>query len=512
MRLLRIVKGLLLIVIVFLSGAPACSAFSLLGPYTKWMSFTNHYRLPGDIGGPMGIGQGYRWNVPIVTYAFDKSFMDFFGSNGVAAVEQAIAILNRVPPASHIVLTNYPTYALRENYTAESQALYDLKSAALSLLLEHMGLAEPTRNVFTLRRWDPILQSGDYYFQGQWPSWFIPNYVIRRNFDPKTLQESQYVNGVLTSGYILFETNLVSGSLVQADVTEYPIDGTDYRFAGGVADKYTLLNPGFLYTGLTSDDVGGLRYLLSTNTVSYERLLPDVRAPSPTAPSVVNGALRPGVEKVSFVRHPYTPLNRPSTMSYQYTDTYVVNGVRYHQLLERSVGEPDFLFTAANLTAGVDAGAGYSRTDTSKWWNSMAGTTNVNRGGPGVIRPPAKITFHKRGVWVDTSDDYLQTSPLDWRWGSFGTGANLPITYRSRLPLGTRSQLLINLHLDPNPLGVAKTFTWQLPVRIGSNALLQTSINLQNWQLVTAVANDGTLVDWYHLMNGSQRFFRVVPE
>src|SRR5579864_3591296 len=65
-------------------------AFSLLGPFTDWMYATNGYHLGYDIGGPMNINEGYRWNVPVVTYGFGKSFLDYFGSNGVAAVEGAI--------------------------------------------------------------------------------------------------------------------------------------------------------------------------------------------------------------------------------------------------------------------------------------------------------------------------------------------------------------------------------------------------------------------------------------
>ena len=108
-----------------------------------------------DIGGPMDIGSEYRWNVPVVTYGFDKSFLDYFGTNGVAAVESAIQVLNDLPPASDIVLTNYPFESQQINYQAQSLSLYDLKSERFCLLLEQMGLATPTRYVFALRLRDP---------------------------------------------------------------------------------------------------------------------------------------------------------------------------------------------------------------------------------------------------------------------------------------------------------------------------------------------------------------------
>ena len=36
------------------------------------------------------IGEEYRWNTPLLTYAYDESFLNYFGSNGVVAIENAI--------------------------------------------------------------------------------------------------------------------------------------------------------------------------------------------------------------------------------------------------------------------------------------------------------------------------------------------------------------------------------------------------------------------------------------
>src|ERR1051325_5231065 len=84
-------------------SAPCVRAFSLLGPYAVWMDEAKSFRQPDrDIGGPMNIGEEYRWNVPVVTYGFDASFLEYFGSNGVAAVERAIEVLNRLRPASQL--------------------------------------------------------------------------------------------------------------------------------------------------------------------------------------------------------------------------------------------------------------------------------------------------------------------------------------------------------------------------------------------------------------------------
>src|SRR5882757_8706750 len=137
----------ILIALVLQTFAPRLQAFSLLGPYADWMTQLHGYRQLPDIGGPMNLNEEYRWNVPTLTYAFDKSFVDYFGSNGVAAVESAIQILNDLPAASDMVLSNYPPDTRHVNFVATAQNVYDLKSVTLALLVEHMGLGQPARNV-----------------------------------------------------------------------------------------------------------------------------------------------------------------------------------------------------------------------------------------------------------------------------------------------------------------------------------------------------------------------------
>ena len=73
------------------------------------MDFAKGYHLPADldnrgddIGGPMNLGEEYRWNVPIITYGFDEAFLNFFGTNGVLEVEKAIAIAQRHAAAQNL--------------------------------------------------------------------------------------------------------------------------------------------------------------------------------------------------------------------------------------------------------------------------------------------------------------------------------------------------------------------------------------------------------------------------
>src|SRR5215213_2592559 len=46
------------------------------------------YNFPGDIGAPVDPLEFYRWNVPVITYACDDSFVQYFGTNGIKAIDE----------------------------------------------------------------------------------------------------------------------------------------------------------------------------------------------------------------------------------------------------------------------------------------------------------------------------------------------------------------------------------------------------------------------------------------
>ena len=154
----------LLAVMLALGVLHQAMAFSLLGPFNTlpvtWQNdgFAGRpqglgYAIGGSIGGPKFPLEAYRWNVPVITYAFDESFLRYFGPDGVEAVEEAIEMLNGLPAASAMsdTLSEFPLDTKGLNHLAQSLGLLDIKSYALSLLLEEMGLANPERFVWTLR-------------------------------------------------------------------------------------------------------------------------------------------------------------------------------------------------------------------------------------------------------------------------------------------------------------------------------------------------------------------------
>src|SRR5476649_73125 len=54
------------------------------------------YGLNGDIVAPKDYGSGYRRNIPTLYYAYNASFLNYFGSNGPVSIDAAFAILNNV--------------------------------------------------------------------------------------------------------------------------------------------------------------------------------------------------------------------------------------------------------------------------------------------------------------------------------------------------------------------------------------------------------------------------------
>lgn len=226
------------------------------------------YGIAGDLDAPKNIGEEYRRNTPVMYYAFDQTFWEFFGPEGVQAVDQAYAILNNLTNVSQYSsgLTEFPLNSQRINYAAAALSLTDVKSVVLGAMMEQLGLSEPARWVWALRARVPGSQCP-----------FTTTYwIIKRNLDivpsaPDQYQFSSYVNGTLYS-YWIYE--ICSGPFPIADAVEFPVDplATPYT---AVADYISLWYEGLnldggYFQGLTRDDVAALRYLLQTNNYNIE--------------------------------------------------------------------------------------------------------------------------------------------------------------------------------------------------------------------------------------------------
>ena len=454
------------VLLVVLAVAPIGMAFSLLGPYKSWQVGALGYNLPGDIGGPMDFNEGYRWNVPTVSYAFDYTFVTYFGSNGIAAVEKAIQILNDLPPAASITNDGASLYirgqrvpfdSRVENFSLQTLGLLDLKSVALHFLLEEQGLAEPDRWVWSLRGRNTETFGGVT----------ITNYTTRQlNYDPITITPSRVVNN-RSYGYDILDP-VQPGNYAFAFARPSNDPGEDAAFSA-VAGQFSL-SPGVFYFGLSHDDVGGLRYLYNTNNIVTENLLPTVAAGTPfpgsspwtpyfssvtnafvqssnqyayfvggTGTNLIVRGLRPGVSKLHFQRVNFDSLIGSTfvTITNLYTDTTISNARPVIQPVQRVIRQPDILFVAADnglnngLTPFITA-----RTGTTGWLNNDAINGIAGQGGPGVITPPVQISFSDQlPYFINRSPppSFLssESSFESLIWASFDGTTNAPILYPS---------------------------------------------------------------------------------
>ncbi len=252
----------------FLVMQNQAQAFSLLGPIAgnptlNWQTPALGFDLPGDIGGVMQRGEGYRWNVPQLYVAFDDSFIEYFGNRGINEVELALNTFNRLTNYSLMSsnLSEFPLRTTRVNLRAQALGLLDLKSTTLRAVVEELGLTEAERYIFVLRSRNVTTLGGVTR----------TNYlVIQRNFDTIFHQPSAFVNGTLYT-YQIEDPYLFNGT---SDAVERPADPTAFV---NTSVSFSAPPIGHFFTGLTRDDVGGLRYLYGTNNIAAERLLPDTQ-------------------------------------------------------------------------------------------------------------------------------------------------------------------------------------------------------------------------------------------
>jgi hypothetical protein len=229
----------------------------------------------GMPSGPRNLGEGYRLNTPVLYYTFDPSF-GYFGANGEAAVQQAFDMMNSLSNVDSYStnLSEIPLNSEGINYQAQVLELADVKSTTLSVILEEMGLADPVRYTWVLL--DRDNPSGSTCTAPGPPIGYT--YVVaQRNYDitatplnfnaPDVGQYSPYINTELYSYFIFDNCDAPGASPPTADALEIPVDPLNNNppvASGHGEDRLPL---GGFYTGLTRDDIAGLRYLMSSNNV-----------------------------------------------------------------------------------------------------------------------------------------------------------------------------------------------------------------------------------------------------
>jgi hypothetical protein len=478
-------------VALLIGSTTLANAFSIIGPLTTpataWQVPGIGLSRPGDIGNPENTGEEYRWNVPDITYAFDDGFLNYFGQQGVQAVEEAIGIINNLGPLSNLSpgLDEFPVEALRPNPTAAAMGIRDLKTTALSYLLELLGLAQSDRYIYVIRN-RTVLQNpaATNYF------------IIHRNFDPVTFQPSEMINDTLFNFTIedpippandwadAFEEAAAQPpfNFLTAPVTALRSSGLGVF--GGITTGGTIVSAnGIFATGLSRDDAGGLRYIYRAKNYNVENLLPDVTLStngtvgnivSPWIPyfgitnlftnvfgttnitgtsnTLIATFLRPGIETIAMVRTDFDSLLGQTTVPITniFTDVVISNNTAVMQRVQRITTQPDIVFTAEDLGFNnfgspvlVARGVTFINNDALNGASVLA--------GPGVLSGPARISFtnvlpgyfeFQTGA---SGPDRTFFSDRSNSWGSFGESPESIILY----PNGSSLQELEDLVLPP---------------------------------------------------------------
>ena len=299
--------ALLLCCWVGLSTAEKAEAFVLIGQMSgaELAAGGMDFNYTDDLGGPKDLKRFYRWNIPMLTYAFDASFMQYFGLEGRDAVKEAFSVVNdffdneeysgmsALDLTQHGFRSNYNTYWI--NQTAENNGIIDIKSLTLGLIVNQLGLGNPHRYAFGIRSVSTNVTGTQLNFN-----------VRLRNYDPILEKPTSWINGVNYSYRLVHDAPPSAGVTTLpsfADMEEFTTDvtGNAWTAVAAIADAFygnsaiywtdlpSRFGFGVFYDGryamggkyqprhaLTYDDAGGLRYLYKKNNYVYESLDPTV--------------------------------------------------------------------------------------------------------------------------------------------------------------------------------------------------------------------------------------------
>jgi hypothetical protein len=262
---------------VLVSALQSTQAFSPGGPngnnHDGWQTPSIGYNIYGDDWlSPKNIGEEYRRVTPVMYYAFDATFLGYYGSVGATNIDGAFSIMNNV--LSNGVSSYSPDFSAfslesqQINYTAQTLGLMDLRSWTLHLLTREMGLADPNRFVWTLhdRLFDPAIKTPKCPQDEQY-------LVVQRNLDINPYQSSpysSYINGTLFTFSILEDC----GQGGPPDAVTVTSSADPFASAYTAVASLDAFQIGGFYPELSRDDVAGLTYLLSSNNIRYEATAP----------------------------------------------------------------------------------------------------------------------------------------------------------------------------------------------------------------------------------------------
>lgn len=426
---------------------PVLHAFSPVGPAAgvSWQTTANGYQQAGDVVSPRPLQECYRWSSPVVCYRINESVSAYWGPRGVQAIRDAVQVMNVLPAASSLVVTNYPLDAKRINYSAQAKGLLDVKTVTLWSILETVGVGDSIRWTWAIRDHtdvNNVLASAS---------------VIHRNYDPVTLQPSSYVNGTLYTYEIVHTANPHVADAKEVQRVPSQRNNTP------LAAEETLIGIGEFAGRLTRDDVGALKYMYEPrfDRKRKETLTTDVAIGGSgdgqwyvpfdiggtnyitywdpfMARQVTNAVMttgwRVGVDKLQFQEY-NDSLGASNT--FQYVDSvWNDSGIKTTQNVIRRVAQTaaDIEFQVGDVGfTGNDKPIIVLRVDNpTRFVNYMAINSGAFTEGPGIIHGPIQITFNSLlpSLWNGGSR-YLNefNARIVESWGVFDGSTNVPVYF-----------------------------------------------------------------------------------
>jgi hypothetical protein len=269
----------------------------------------------------------------------------------------------------------------------------DLKSTVMTLIVEQYGLADAVRYVWNLH---------DRFLAPNTTCPFGEEYlVVQRNFDPTVatsitqMKTSAYVNDVLYDYQIHDYCSLPPG--VQdalSEAVEISVD-PDADQRGPVASTVSP-NSGVFLTGLTRDDVGGIRYLLSKNNMNVESAGPGTTIFSTNnqpftlfTSNLTLFAAQATTNNAAALTAIYPGLIITSTSNYFVLVTNVVTTAFFTNSPYAPVGSPPQIAFFTNVTIGLTTNFVHTFGNVFTVSNSSHGLTTV----PLSMIPPPNGTL-----------------------------------------------------------------------------------------------------------------------
>jgi len=173
---------------------------------------------------------------------------------------------------------------------------------------------------------------------------------------------------------------------------------------------------------------------------------------------LVDVALRPGVDKVRFVRADFDSLlGQFFTNNVVFADTFITNGFLRQQLVQRILTQPDIRFSAADLGLDPDGNPYlFNRTLTFQTAPQSSVPAGTALDGPGVIGLPVELTFSKIGPWfLNIGDGDETVGSRGTVWGSFNGSTNAPVLFPSSVSVRDLERLIFSSGGGGSP--------WQIP-------------------------------------------------